>query len=157
VLHFETPLRLQHNGRALPPDKLQARTLLMALTRRASLLAEFHADGPLASDFTALSAAAALISEEKSLTWLDWTRFSSRQKQKMSLGGVVGTWRLEGPLAPFTPLSCNSVNGCTSARKQASGSANTSWPGTARKTPLTASTKAATASAKCLKHKTLNL
>lgn len=104
VLHFETPLRLQHNGRALPPDKLQARTLLMALTRRASLLAEFHADGPLASDFTKLSTAAALIREEKRLTWLDWTRFSSRQKQKMSLGGVIGTWRLEGPLAPFAPF-----------------------------------------------------
>lgn len=104
VLHFETPLRLQHNGRALPPDKLHARTLLMALTRRASLLAEFHADGPLASDFTALSAAAALIGEEKSLTWLDWTRFSSRQKQKMSLGGVVGSWQLQGALAPFAPF-----------------------------------------------------
>lgn len=104
TLRFETPLRLQHNGRALPPEKLQARTLLMALTRRASLLAEFHADGPLVGDFAALSAAAADIREEKSLSWLDWTRFSSRQQQKMSLGGVVGSWRLEGALAPFVPF-----------------------------------------------------
>lgn len=104
ILHFETPLRLQQNGRALAPERLQARTLLMALTRRASLLAEFHADGPLTSDFPALSAAAAPIREEKRLTWLDWTRFSSRQKQQMTLGGVVGTWRLEGPLAPFAPF-----------------------------------------------------
>ncbi|MCB1966883.1 MAG: CRISPR system precrRNA processing endoribonuclease RAMP protein Cas6 [Candidatus Accumulibacter sp.] len=104
VLHFETPLRLQHNGRALPPDRLQARTLLMALTRRASLLAEFHADGPMVGDFAALSAAAAHIHDEKSLSWRDWTRFSSRQQQKMSLGGVVGSWRLEGALAPFAPF-----------------------------------------------------
>ena len=104
TLRFATPLRLQQNGRALPPDKLHARTLLMALARRANLLAEFHADGPLVADFAALGEAAAHIREEKHLTWLDWTRFSSRQQQKMSLGGVVGSWRLEGDLVPFTPL-----------------------------------------------------
>lgn len=104
TLRFETPLRLQQNGHALPPDKLQARTLLMALARRASLLAEFHSEGPLVEDFAALSAACGRIHEEKSLTWLDWTRFSSRQQQKMSLGGVVGTWRFEGRLAPFAQL-----------------------------------------------------
>jgi hypothetical protein len=83
--------------------------------------------GPLVEDFAALSAACADIREEKSLTWLDWTRFSSRQQQKMSLGGVVGTWRLEGPLAPFARC-CNSANGCTSARKPPSGWAATRWP-----------------------------
>lgn len=104
TLCFSTPLRLQHNGHALPPGKLQARTLLLAIIRRANLLAEFHGDGPLLEDFAALSAACADIRDEKRLTWLDWTRYSSRQKQKMSLGGVVGTWRLEGPLAPFQPF-----------------------------------------------------
>jgi hypothetical protein len=104
TLHLETPLRLQQNGHALPPEKLQARTLLMALARRASLLAEFHSRGPLVEDFTSLSAACADIREEKNLSWLDWTRYSSRQHQKMTLGGVTGTWRLEGSLAPFTAL-----------------------------------------------------
>ncbi|SBT04756.1 conserved hypothetical protein [Candidatus Accumulibacter aalborgensis] len=104
ILCFATPLRLQHNGHALPPEKVHARTLLMALARRASLLAEFHSAGPLVDDFSALSAACGDIREEKSLTWLDWTRFSSRQQQKMSLGGVIGTWRLEGQLAPFAAL-----------------------------------------------------
>ena len=104
TLHFATPLRLQHNGHALSPEWLQARTLLMALARRASLLAEFHSDASPVEDFAALSAACADIEEEKRLTWLDWTRYSSRQQQKMSLGGVVGTWRLAGRLAPFAPL-----------------------------------------------------
>jgi hypothetical protein len=104
TLHFETPLRLQQNGHALPPAKLQARVLLMALARRASLLAEFHSQGPLVEDFSSLHAACNDIREEKNFSWLDWTRYSSRQHQKMSLGGVMGTWRLEGPLAPFTAL-----------------------------------------------------
>ncbi|MEF8712438.1 MAG: CRISPR system precrRNA processing endoribonuclease RAMP protein Cas6 [Accumulibacter sp.] len=104
TLRFETPLRLQQNGRALPPDRLQARTLLMALARRANLLAEFYSPSALVDDFATLRATCADIREDQNLRWLDWTRYSSRQQQKMSLGGVVGTWRLEGPLAPFAPL-----------------------------------------------------
>lgn len=101
TLHFSTPLRLQLNGHALPPDKLNTRTLLMALVRRANLLAEFHGNGPLLENFTPLLAAAAEIRDEKRLVWRDWTRYSSRQQQKMTLGGVVGEWVLEGSLGPF--------------------------------------------------------
>ena len=104
TLHFNTPLRLQKNGRALPPDKLNARTLLMALVRRANLLAEFHADGALVEDFSSLLAATATIQDSKHLVWRDWTRYSSRQQQKMSLGGVVGDWTISGPLTPFIPF-----------------------------------------------------
>ena len=104
TLHFLTPLRLQKNGHALPPEKLDARTLLMALVRRANLLAEFHAGGPLIQDFPSLLAASAGIQDEKHLVWLDWTRFSSRQQQTMALGGAVGDWTLRGPLTPFIPF-----------------------------------------------------
>ena len=80
TLHFATPLRLQQNGHASPPEKLDARTLLTALVRRASLLAEFHADGPLLTDFAALHAGCAGIRDDKHLVWRDWTRYSSRQE-----------------------------------------------------------------------------
>ena len=102
TLHVITPLRLQQNGRALPPEKLDARTLLMALVRRTNLLAEFHGDGPLLENFASLLAATAEICDEKQLVWRDWTRYSSRQQQKMVLGGVIGEWTLEGPLGPFS-------------------------------------------------------
>lgn len=104
TLHFHTPLRLQKNGHALPPEKLDARTLLMALVRRASLLAEFHADGPLMNDFSGLLANCADIRDDRKLVWLDWTRYSSRQQQKMSLGGVIGTWVLNGNLTTLAPF-----------------------------------------------------
>ncbi|MBK7955048.1 MAG: CRISPR system precrRNA processing endoribonuclease RAMP protein Cas6 [Candidatus Accumulibacter sp.] len=104
TLTFTTPLRLQLNGQALPPDRLQARTLLLGLARRANLLAEFHADGPLVDDFAALSDAAAGIRDERNVVWRDWKRFSSRQQREMRLGGVVGAWRLQGQLAPFAAL-----------------------------------------------------
>lgn len=102
TLRIVTPMRLQLNGRALPPEKLDARTLLMALVRRANLLAEFHGNGPLLEDFAPLLAASTEIRDDKRLVWRDWTRYSSRQQQKMALGGVVGEWTLEGPLGPFS-------------------------------------------------------
>lgn len=101
TLRFTTPLRLQANGHALPPEKLQARALLLALARRASLLAEFHGDGPLLDDFSPLRRAAADVVDEKDLAWRDWRRYSSRQQREMRLGGALGNWRLHGPLAPF--------------------------------------------------------
>lgn len=104
TLEFHTPLRLQENGRALPPARLTARTLLMALARRAHLVAEFHAGQMLIDDFRPLAHAAERIQENRQLEWQDWTRYSSRQQQKMTLGGAVGEWQLSGELAPFMPL-----------------------------------------------------
>lgn len=103
-LQFSTPLRLQRNGNALAPHKLDARTLLMALVRRTSLLSEFHSDRPLVSDFSFLLQACSAVHDEKHLVWRDWTRYSSRQQQKMALGGVVGQWQLDGNLTPFLPF-----------------------------------------------------
>lgn len=97
TLHLHTPLRLQHQGHALPAAKLDARTLLMHLTRRVQLVLQFHAgiNGLDAAASQAITAAATLH-DDKALRWLDWTRYSSRQQQEMTLGGVVGTWRLHG-------------------------------------------------------------
>ena len=103
-LEFSTPLRLQHNGHALAPHKLDARTLLMALVRRCSLLSEFHTNTPLVSDFSFLRQACAAVHDEKQLVWRDWTRYSGRQQQKMALGGVIGQWHLSGNLEPFLPF-----------------------------------------------------
>lgn len=104
ILHFRTPLRLQRNGRALPPERLDVRTLLMALVRRVSLLAEFHAGGALVDDFSALLACCPAIADTRRLAWRDWARYSSRQEQRMNLGGVVGTWTLCGDLSAFRPF-----------------------------------------------------
>lgn len=95
LLQIETPLRIQSNGHALSPDKLSPRDLLMAMARRTSLLFEFHSNAPLQLEFSELSLAAEKIEGQKQLQWRDWTRFSSRQQQKMQLGGVVGQWLIK--------------------------------------------------------------
>jgi hypothetical protein len=103
-LHFTTPLRLQDNGRPLRVKDLTARDLLMALARRSSLLLEFQAHQSLRLDFTQLAEQAKCVADTRDLTWLDWTRFSSRQHQTMQFGGVVGTWTLHDLPSDFHPL-----------------------------------------------------
>jgi hypothetical protein len=103
TLDLLSPLRLQENGRALPPNRLTEEVLLMASVRRASLMAEFHGAGAPGWNFSALKIAAASVDGEKTLKWREWTRRSSRQQKLMQLGGVVGRWTLRGNLAPFLP------------------------------------------------------
>lgn len=103
TLNFVTPLRLQENGHALPPDRLVPRPLLTALIRRASLLAEHHQGLTLYSpeQFSELASAAKHIAGQTSMEWRDWTRRSARQKRTMQLGGCVGQFTLSGDLTPF--------------------------------------------------------
>ena len=104
TLNIVTPLRLQNQGHRVPLDRLQPRTLFAALLRRTSLLFELHTALPrLADDARRLTAVAASLVDERRLQWKDWTRFSSRQDQEMTLGGVIGEWTLSGDLQELLP------------------------------------------------------
>ncbi|MDP2824006.1 MAG: CRISPR system precrRNA processing endoribonuclease RAMP protein Cas6 [Sulfuritalea sp.] len=103
TLRFSTPLRLQHSGNALPPHRLTPRPLILAAARRASLLGEFHGNGAPAIDWKALAAEADALSDQRRLEWRDWTRYSSRQKQVMTLGGAIGEWTLKGDFTHAWP------------------------------------------------------
>ena len=80
-------------------------TLFTALLRRASLLFELHAAAlpDIAGAAVRLAATAERLSDERSLAWKDWTRFSSRQQREMTLGGVLGQWKLAGDLGELLP------------------------------------------------------
>jgi hypothetical protein len=104
TLNIVTPLRLQNQGHRVPLHRLQPRALFTALLRRTSLLFELHAARPgLAGDARRLAAMAASLVDERLLQWKDWTRFSSRQDQEMTLGGVIGEWTLSGDLEELLP------------------------------------------------------
>jgi hypothetical protein len=103
-LRIETPLRIQVNGHPKHPEELTARDLLMTLLRRIALISEFHIGKKLEFDFQALGEMANQVKSTKHLTWQDWTRYSNRQKQEMTLGGVMGEWQLTENLQPFIPM-----------------------------------------------------
>ena len=44
------------------------------------------------------------LTAQRDLRWHDWTRYSSRQQQEMTLGGVLGQWTLNGSSETLTTL-----------------------------------------------------
>ena len=99
TLDFYSPLRLQSNGKALSAANVTAAILIKALARRASLILEFHAGVQLIDDFKLIAHDIERIenaahSTDKHLQWQDWTRYSSRQRTTMQLGGLVGQWHI---------------------------------------------------------------
>jgi len=102
-LQLLTPLRIQQQGRVLS-DTLSGKDFLMALVRRYYLLQEFHSANYQAPDFAALAAQAASIEVNHHFKWCVWQRYSQRQKQQMTFGGVLGKLELSGDLSVFLPL-----------------------------------------------------
>jgi hypothetical protein len=104
-LHISTPLRLQNQGKPLGIGQLTPRALIAAVARRTALLTEFHAGlsgwGEAARHITRLSET---LTDTQDLHWFDWTRYSSRQQQEMTLGGVLGTWTLHGDAATLAEI-----------------------------------------------------
>jgi len=78
--------------------------VLGALLRRYFLLWEFHGEEYHAPDFAALIEQAQQVTCDVDLRWCDWQRYSNRQQQAMSLGGVLGRVVLRGDLAAFLQM-----------------------------------------------------
>ncbi len=100
-----TPMRLRRNEQHVTPETFRFADLFGFLLRRISMLTYFHTDTPLETDFAGLtrrSRSVRLI--DPLLRWRDWTRYSSRQQTRMEMGGLVGSFRLDGgELAEFWP------------------------------------------------------
>lgn len=105
-LQFLTPARIRYNGSLT--DQLTFNVLFRNLLRRISTLSYFHCGNRLDWDFKGLIEKAATVETASSdLRWSDWERYSTRQRQKMKLGGVIGSvsYRSESNgLADFLPM-----------------------------------------------------
>lgn len=95
TLHIQTPMRLQHQGQPLLADQLTPRTLVAALARRIALVMELHGGQPhWGQAVPKVVRLAESLHDQRDLHWHDWHRYSSRQQQEMTLGGVMGRWTL---------------------------------------------------------------
>jgi hypothetical protein len=103
ALKFLTPTRLKHADQFV--ERPDFHVLIRALLRRLSSLSYFHCGQLMEADFRGLiSAAEAVTTERLAVTWLDWERYSTRQKKQMNLGGVVGEAEYRGQVSVFGPL-----------------------------------------------------
>ena len=102
-LRFLTPARIVANGRLTDAPDFQ--TIFRTLLRRLSLLSSFHCGRDMEADYRGLiERAGAVTTESSSLRWIDWERYSSRQDERMKLGGVMGEIAFSGNLAEFLPF-----------------------------------------------------
>lgn len=102
-LKFITPLRVKFDGKIT--SNIKFHIILRNLLRRISSLSIFHCGKEFDCDYTGLIEEAKKIETTKTtLKWYDWERFSTRQKQKMNLGGVIGSITVNGNLNPFLQL-----------------------------------------------------
>ena len=103
TVHLLTPTRITHKGQIT--DTLPFHLFWRRLIGRISALAYFHCGESLDLDFKGLIAQAETVQTVQSkLRWHDWTRYSSRQNQKMQLGGLIGKATYAGDLAVFLPF-----------------------------------------------------
>ena len=111
VINFATPLRVKHNQRL--SRELPFHVLVRAMLRRIAGLMEAYGSGEPDWNFSDLVRKAEAVRTTKAeLHWYDWERYSFRQKQRMPMGGIVGSIVYENVPAEFVPLLkfCEKVN-----------------------------------------------
>ncbi len=103
TIRLITPFRLKIDGK-LRRDFTFFDFFRNALNR-LYLLTYFHCGNRFDRDHRdLLEMSKGIKIEKKDIQWRDWTRYSSRQKTKMKMGGVVGEFVIRGNLTPFLPF-----------------------------------------------------
>ena len=102
-VHLKTPCRFK-TANHLSAD-LSFRQLFQLIVRRIRSIWAMDGENVMFDDFSAmLDKTDSVQTVENCLYWKDWTRYSSRQKSSMQLGGLTGSIRYYGDLAAFQPF-----------------------------------------------------
>jgi len=102
TIALETPLRIKESERL--SRNVSFHLLVERLSERAFLLSHFYC-GATMEDFQEFSRDARKVETlESQVRWVDWERYSSRQKTRMRLGGIVGSITYRGDFRKYLPL-----------------------------------------------------
>lgn len=109
TIRFQTPLRLQRQGKPLfKPQDLDSKTLAAALFRRqlqwAQLLSTPSTLWQGLQQSTVMEAAERCTLDTRNLHWHDLQRQSSTQQKMLPMGGLMGTVHLNGPASALHEL-----------------------------------------------------
>jgi CRISPR-associated endoribonuclease Cas6 len=104
TLDFLTPCRIIYRNRLTTPSDFNFLILMKNLLRRIYLLSYLF-DSRLQIDYKALLEQAENVKIERNkLYWYDWERYSSRQDERMKLGGFKGEITFGGQITPLLPF-----------------------------------------------------
>ena len=95
---FKTPIKIKSSSKI--KDFLDFPTLWESIFRRVSIISETYCNKKIDNPNFDLN----IKTIDKDLHWQKLERFSNRTKEKMSLGGIIGSICLEGDLTKFTPF-----------------------------------------------------
>lgn len=103
LVRLITPCRFKTDNRLA--SELPFLQLFNLVVRRIRTLWALDDENVMFDSFsTMLDRADSVETVETCLFWKDWTRYSSRQKTSMQLGGLQGSVRYRGDLAAFLPF-----------------------------------------------------
>jgi CRISPR-associated endoribonuclease Cas6 len=102
-LEFLTPTRIKYRESYI--TNMEFHVMIRNLLRRISMLMLYHCDSVLDLDINELIEKSKTVDVLKwHLMWHDWTRYSSRQKELMELGGFIGRVTYKGDFECFMPF-----------------------------------------------------
>jgi len=99
-VEFITPCRIKYNDHFV--DSIEFHVLIRSLLRRISELSYFYCDKQIDIDYSRFINQSQFVrTTSQNFKWIDFKRYSTRQKQDMKMGGVVGSAVYEGDIKPF--------------------------------------------------------
>lgn len=102
TIKFQTPFRIRYQGKLA--QSLDFHILIRNLIRRIGLLSYFYSDTPFKIDFNSIIKRAEKIRTQNSvLNYQDLSRYSTRQEQRIPMGGYLGEITYQGNLTEFIP------------------------------------------------------
>ena len=102
-LKFISPLRIKYRNKIC--DHADFHIIIRSLIRRLSNLAYFHCNSQSDLQFKEIIEKAHSIEiANNNMAWYDWERYSTRQKDWMNLGGIIGDITYEGNIKDFIPI-----------------------------------------------------
>ena len=103
-IKLQTPLRIKYGGRFV--RELTFQLLVKNILRRLTTLAQAYGKSAInkADVQQLLNKTGKIVSEEQNTKCFDYQRCSTRQKQTMLLGGLIGNIGFSGHLTPFYPF-----------------------------------------------------
>ncbi|MFP4050034.1 MAG: CRISPR system precrRNA processing endoribonuclease RAMP protein Cas6 [Desulfovermiculus sp.] len=106
TLELKTPLKLIQDHQIMRQEP-HFQDIFRSLLRRIALLGQFHCDARPDCDFRSfIDQSREIDTQESDISWMNWTRYSTRQEAKMPGSGFVGRLTFQGDLQPYWPFLC---------------------------------------------------
>lgn len=105
IVDIKQPTHLTSNGKRVIAKEFCFSDLFRPLLRRISMLQYFHSGEKLDIDFKGIINHSKQVKiKDISLKEFHWQRYSSRQKNKVPMGGIIGKFELDrSEIEPFFP------------------------------------------------------